>query len=179
MSFNRLSYDSCGYAYDLNESVKIGDYALKTPRNDTNCFYVNPSVALTSGNSVCSSVIYVDSELMGLNVPATKCPSKKYSPSDKPFCALKHMKDCNGLSSEDTRMSNPPCTLRGTGWNRWEWLPTNPQKEAITPFETMLNNRLIVKDNHKPCLPSFTSAEGVLPESSNMHKEVPQQWDTY
>ena len=24
--------------------------------------------------------------------------------------------------SEDTRLSNPPCNLRGTGWNRWEWL---------------------------------------------------------
>jgi len=178
MSFTRLPYDSCSYLYDLNESIKVGEYQLNTPRPESDCFYPNPSIALNkSGASVCDKdIVDVDSELMGLNLKATKCPSKKYNPATK-FCNLIHMKDCDYLSTEETRMSNPPCTLRGTGWNRWEWLCNNPQEKAITPFETMINNRLIVKDNHRPCIPTPMSSEAVLPIDNN--KQVLPDWQTY
>lgn len=178
MSFNRLPYDSCSYLYELNESIKVGEYHLNTPRNESDCFYPNPSIALNKyGASVCDKdIIDVDSELMGLNVKATKCPSKKYNPTNK-FCNLIHMKDCDELSSEETRMSNPPCTLRGTGWNRWEWLCENPQDKALLPFETMVNNRMVVKDNHRPCIPTPMSAEALLPTTND--KKVLPDWQTY
>jgi hypothetical protein len=179
MSFNRLPYDSCSYLYDLNESIKPGEYHLQTPRNDASCFYPNPSIAMSStGVSVCDKdSIDVDSELMGLNVKATKCPSKKYNPNNK-FCNLIHMKDCDELSPEETRMSNPPCTLRGTGWNRWEWLCSNPQDKAITPFQTMINNRMVVKDNHRPQIPTPMNDNMDIMPKDNGHKIVPD-WQTY
>jgi hypothetical protein len=46
-------------------------------------------------------------------------------------------------------MSNPPCTLRGTGINRWEWLCTDPQTTALEPYQRCVNYRTIVKDNHR------------------------------
>ena len=187
MSFNRLSYDTCSYLYDLNESMKIGEYMMKTPtQEDRGCFFPNPYIRLNKyGASLCDgNIIDVDSELMGLNVKATKCPSKKFTPSKEPFCNMVNMKECEFLSPEDTKMSNPPCTLKGTGWNRWEWLCENPQNNAIIPFETDINNRIVVKDNHRPCIPTPLDATLSLPnEHSNdeniAHKEPLQDWKTY
>ena len=56
------------------------------------------------------------------------------------------------MASEDCRMSNPACTLRGTGWNRWEWHCEDPQTRATEPFERVVNYRTIVKDNHRPLI---------------------------
>jgi hypothetical protein len=180
MSFNRLNYDTCSYKHALNASVKVGDYHLTTPIQENECFYPNPYIRLDkNGNSICDKdVIDVDSELLGLNVPATKCPTKKYSPSEKPFCNLKHMKDCDFLSPEDTKLSNPACTLRGTGWNRWEWLCENPQNFAIMPFEREIQNRIVVKDNHRPCLPNPLNPEESLPKCDD-NCEIPRDWITY
>ena len=56
------------------------------------------------------------------------------------------------MFQEDTRLSNPPCTLRGTGWNRWEWLCQDPQEE-LRPFDFNISNRIAAKDAHRPCIP--------------------------
>jgi hypothetical protein len=117
------------------------------------------------GAATCDNkeLIDVDSELLGLNVKQTKCPKEKYF--NKDFCSNSKLKDCNDtfLSPEDTKLSNPPCTLRGTGWNRWEWLCSNPQEMALMPFEREIQNRLIVKDNHRPCIPILKKNEDVMP----------------
>ena len=59
-------------------------------------------------------------------------------------------------TEEDTRLSNPPCTLRGTGVNRFDPLCWNPQDRAVEPWRYRDGTayRLVVKDNHRPCLPS-------------------------
>lgn len=183
MSFTRLSYDTCSYVYDLDESMKIGEYTLKTPVTNENVFYANPAIPLNKfGANLCeSNIIDVDSELLGLNVKQTNCPSKKYKPSTKPYCNLLHTKENDMISPEDTRLSNPPCTLRGTGWNRWEWLCTDPQDRAITPFETNINNRIVVKDNHRPCIPKPLDNSLSLPPPSdaNNDQHPVHDWKTY
>ena len=60
--------------------------------------------------------------------------------------------DC-GLTTDDSRLSNPPSTLRGTGFNRWEALPFNPQERVTQPFDFQINSKLLSKDNHRPCVP--------------------------
>lgn len=183
MSFNRLNYDTCSYKHALKQSVKVGDYHLTTPTQpDGGCFYPNPYIRIDkNGGSVCeNNLIDVDSELLGLNVKATKCPTKKYTPSTTPYCNLKHMKDCEFLSPEDTKMSNPPCTLKGTGWNRWEWLCEDPQNKSIVPFETDINNRIVVKDNHRPCIPTPLDMSDMLPKCDEKSCTPPlQDWQVY
>ena len=76
---------------------------------------------------------------------------------------LIHFPDCF-TPAEDTRLSNPPCTLRGTGWNRWESLCLNPQERIEMPFDCNIQNRIIVKDNHRPIVPHPISPEPVLPK---------------
>jgi len=153
MSFNRQNYDEGAYLHNLRQSTGAADYMLNAPRNDCDGrFFTSPYVRVnTLGASVCDkNPIDVDSELMGLNRKNSRCPTQQYIPQANEFCVTKGLRDCNDLGSQDSRLTNPPCTLRSTGWNRWESLCQNPQDHAILPFTILANNSLIVKDNHRP-----------------------------
>ena len=182
MSFNRLNYDDGTYTHILRESIGPGEYQIATPRVDCNgCFFPSPDVRLARyGAAVCGKeAIDVDSELMGITRKSSKCPSDKFKPTDKPFCNTTMPKDCTGLTTEETRLSNPPCTLRGTGWNRWEWLCKNPQDKALVPFDFNINNRLVVKDNHRPCVPQPKDQAPLLPpvENNNVFYDWSSKYD--
>jgi len=156
MSFSRINYDSCAYDKKLAESTGPGEYLLKRPSNPETCFTGSPQIRYDRG-AVSKfkhiSVIDVDSELMGLNRTLAKCPESKLLTGEKD-----HLQMCKAderfLYAEDTKLSNPPCTLKGHGWNRWEWLCENPQDKAIRGFNTNMSDRTIAKDTHRPLVPT-------------------------
>ena len=161
------------------------------------CYPYPPSVRLQKrGDSLIKNtpLIDVDSELSGITRKLSKNIGEQYIPqcpdsvcSSGEVCGqgvvgqcsgmkrgeratdsnLVHMPDCF-VPAEDTRLNNPPCTLRGTGWNRWEWLCLNPQEKIEIPFDWNINNRLIVKDNHRPLIPNPISPEPALPKELNL-----------
>lgn len=183
MSFNRLNYDQCTYKHNLRQSVGTGDYILNTPKIDClGCFPKDPKLPVDKyGASLCGDkpLVDVDSELKILTRKASNCPTQKYLPQAKPFCQTVNLADCRSVPQEDTRLSNPPCTMRCSGWNRWEWLCQNPQDKAFVPFDFNVSNRLIVKDNHRPCIPKPVDQSMVLPplnQSDEMH-EYRQKYD--
>lgn len=176
MSFSRLNHDSCTYKKNLQQSVGVGNYYTGQPRQDCQaCFPEDTNYIIGSHNigpiqhgisgATCEPLIDVNSELLGLTRPATNCPTNKYQkPKDtQKVCDLHIPPTCKTMKSEDTRLSNPPCTLRGTGWNRWEWLCTNPQDNATIPFDFNISNRLIAKDNHRPLIPTPINQTPLLP----------------
>jgi hypothetical protein len=55
------------------------------------------------------------------------------------------------------RLSNPPCTLRATGWNRFDPLFHNPQETFETPFDHYIPSRLLDKER-------LNTHKGVGPE---------------
>ena len=178
MSFTRLNWDSCTYKHDLKQAVGSADYMLNPPRIECRaCFSTDPAIRMSSvvnhstGIATCSTnttpLIDIDSELKIINRKLSNCPTDQYLPSTKPYCTLSSFPDCKALPREDTRLSNPACTLRCSGWNRWEWLCQNPQDKSLIPFDYNINNRLIVKDNHRPCLPTPLSQTKVLPFTSD------------
>ena len=59
--------------------------------------------------------------------------------------------DCN-FPVENTRLCNPPSTLRGTGWNRFETLCLNPQAQLFFPGAYLIPTRTVFRDNHRPCI---------------------------
>ena len=59
------------------------------------------------------------------------------------------------FNTEDTRLSNPPSTLKGTGVNRFQPLCFNPQEKIFFPGEYQTSTRLVFRDNHRPCVPSL------------------------
>lgn len=177
MSFERLNYDACSYEQKLKESIGPGMYQLGSPANDcTACSQDVPSDPYMRwqswGPGFCSpgSTVDTSSELLGITRKASKCSSEQYLPGQAappgqcvargrtgPECAVQ---------TEPTRVSNPPCTLKGTGNNRWEWLCWNPQDRAIIPFEWNVSNRIVVKDNHAPCLPQPLDQTAALPKAT-------------
>ena len=143
-----------------------------------------------------TSLIDVDSELMNITRPASECPSQKYvpHPNASTFCSApnthnmtatdtipanraegfqstptgNHVNFSNCFTpTESTRLSNPPCTLRGTGWNRWEWLCKNPQDRVEVPFDHMIDSVLMAKDNHRPLLPKPMDQTLALPTATD------------
>lgn len=68
---------------------------------------------------------------------------------------------------EDTRLSNPPNTLRGTGWNRFQPLCLDPQEQVLFPGEYQIPTRLVAKDNHRPCVPT-PSINNMIPKPSKL-----------
>ena len=75
--------------------------------------------------------------------------------------------DCSQLETEDTRLSNPSANLRGTGWNRWEWLCQDPQDKVHIPFDYFINTGIVERDNHRPCIPTPLDQTIGLPQPNN------------
>lgn len=154
MSFSRAKYDECAYEQSHRSSVGPGHYKVNTPI-DMPCLVHAPESGSASyggaGRVDARSLVDVDSELLGLG--------RQYSKCKQPYdCRLSkqavHMVQCRQeLETESTRLSNPPCTLKCNGVNRWHTLCRNPQETALQPFDRVpTNNRILVKDNHRPCL---------------------------
>lgn len=181
MSQTSLKQDACSYTEQLRRSVGPGMYMLSVPANDCGpCgkdIPADPSLRYQAwGPGFCTpgSAVDVGSELLGMNYKATKCSREqfmpgKYSGPAHGACAPAGTQPARKCMApvESTRLSNPPCTLRGTGWNRWEWLCYDPQDKAIMPFEWNTSYRTVVKDNHKPCIPTPVDQTPLMPPTIN------------
>ena len=172
MSFNRLDYDTCAYKQELSESIGPGEYLLGTPHiSCEDCFTKDPQLIMQrAGASVAKNVpmIDIDSELMNITRKLSDCSSNDFIPKFNEKGEIDNslevvdFKDCGIPTIENTRLSNPSCNLRGTGWNRWEWLCNNPQE-----FDNNISNRLVVKDNHRPVIPKLIDQAPILPLPNN------------
>jgi len=174
MSLTSNMYDVNNYSRDLQATIGQGNYTLNNSSEHCKKCLSADIPNSSNGNSTCSSCVDADSELMGLNVPNSKCPSRLYLPSNEEYCNFKDESGCPVFTGESTRLSNPPCTLRGTGWNRWEWLCQNPQDKAIEPHLNVLrqDTRLMTKDEHRACIPNLLEQGQVCPKSEFNDPEV-------
>ena len=177
MSLNRLAYDNCSYEQVLGESLGPGFYQLTTPPNTCKpCHSTDPRIRLqTTGVSLNKDthIVDVDSELLGLTRNASNCSAKQFNPNNPCITNSKlcidmektpiEFDDCF-KNTEDTRLSNPPCNLRGTGWNRWEWLCKNPKENIENPFDSLIDSRTLAKINHRPCIPEPMEQFTVYPD---------------
>ena len=149
-----------------------------------------------AGNSINRSVPLIDteSELLTLSRPASKCPTDVLYKGNIPSNATKinpglrngktvetfenpskskssegkgltHFPDCFPHTIE-SRHSDPASNLRGTGFDRWEFLCQNPQDNVLIPFDNNVANRIVVKDNHRPLIPKPVDARLVLPPNT-------------
>lgn len=173
MSFNRLNYDTCTYKQNLLQSVGVGDYVLGMPQiNCGACFSPDPTLRQGIAPATIQplrDLVDTDSELMGITRRATNCPQQHYLPGPSVLSSVQvPLQDCRALPVETTRLSNPPCTLRGNGWNRWEWLCQDPQNAGVEmPFRYNVNERMLAKDNHRPCVQQPLNQSPSLPPWNN------------
>ena len=173
MSFNRLDYDTCAYKQELSESIGVSEYMLGTPHIACeDCFAKDPQLIMQrAGASVSKNIpmVDIDSELMNITRKLSNCSSDEFIPKFTSNGEIDNslethdFRDCGIPTKENTRLSNPSCNLRGTGWNRWEWLCNDPQERVNIPFDNNIANRLVVKDNHRPVIPKLIDQTPFLP----------------
>lgn len=176
MSFTRTHYDKDSYKQTLKESLGPGNYVLGEPYVK-NCYSTEPKVRIQrNGASTISNMSYidVDSELMNLNRQYGKAPQNRYMPNQigDNTMPMNHMNDCQTINMLDTKLTNPPATLRSTGWNRWEYLHDDVQSHTQVPFDYNVSSRIVVKDNHRPCLPTPMAQTTVLPVGTELPQET-------
>jgi len=136
------------------DDMRITSYALRYYVNppDANCptsFPVDATVRLQQSGASWPQGQWrtdVESDLKGINRfgSRVKCETGIYNPvtnvmNSKPLVAAPD----ESFPTVFNRLYNPPCTLRGTGWNRWEALPNQPQRTFETPFDFFIPSRYI------------------------------------
>jgi len=161
----RLNYDTSSYKEKLERSIMPGIYQLTTPYNDCNeCGQIIPDDPYLRyqnyGPNTCTMKKAIDdlNELDGLNYKNSKCNKDAYAPNTytSTGCKLNVNTTINrkcAKPTEASRISNPPCTLKETGINRYDPLFWNPQEKAIEKFDRIgINYRMVAKDNHVPLI---------------------------
>jgi hypothetical protein len=146
------------YKHDLNKMVENneistgpGRWALGVPNAYGNAVFApDPTVRQQkwgASHDMSSTKTDVESDLRNLGRPTTRSACGQWDPT-----APGAQRQLTAMPEADFpmthgRLVDPPCTLRGSGWNRWEWLCQNPQENAMIPFEWGVDSRHAVKDS--------------------------------
>jgi hypothetical protein len=145
------------YRYDIAKTVENneistgpGQYRLGVPNAYGNAVYVsNPTIRMQkwgASHDMSSTKTDVESDLRNLARPSVRTVCGQYTPDQG-------VRNLTAMPEEEfprtyERLVDPPCTLRGTGWNRWEWLCQNPQENIMIPFEHGVDSQLAQKDGY-------------------------------
>ena len=190
-NWGRSKYDQDYINTDVKQSTAPLEYALD-PNYAERC---HPCLATEVGWIGKQGVSYdtsrpmvdTESDLFNLTRPLSKDPSHRYKPCMNDNCIgiingcescqprLYNFPDCQ-IKNESTRISNPGFTLRETGVNRFQPLCLNPQDPSRWehPGEIGINYRMVVKDNHVPCLPHPIDQSPALPKGGDLPCELIQ-----
>ena len=101
------------------------------------------------GQAPASDLVDIQSELNNLDRPLTKNIFEEYTPfTEKTFQEPIYGKG-DYFEQNNSRLSDPAFDLKEFGINRWEWLPIDPQKNAVEPFRRLGENTVIeTLDSH-------------------------------
>jgi hypothetical protein len=150
-ALTRPRWDDIHQADDMRITTYAGRYAFVPFRNCPSSFPVNPTLRIQeSGDSYVTGKwrTEVESDLKGIGRPPSRWREDKllYNPQTNPInrAGLSHPEDEN-FPQNFNRLTNPPCTLRTTGWNRWDVLFHDPQSTFETPFDFFIPSRDIDK----------------------------------
>jgi hypothetical protein len=152
-NLTRPKFDDFHQADDMRITSYAGRYYLNPP--DANCPVTFPVEATTriqmSGASWPAGQwkTDVETDLKGINRFGSRimCDSALYNPQTNKMNNIPlQAADDENFPLLFQRLVNPPCTLRATGWNRWEALPHQPQLTFETPFDHFIPSRTIDKE---------------------------------
>lgn len=162
--FNRLPYDSCAVAQSQHVSEGAGKYQLEKPVTCDACFPMDARRIQRLGGMSCDNhlQIEIDSELKLINTPASYC-----NHNSAITCDPSNFPVCTSLEVENTRLTNPPSTLRCQGINRFDTLFHDPQNNSFGTWDYVTYNvptRMIVKDTFRPTLDIPANQAKFLPD---------------
>jgi len=191
LNFQRLKYEPGNYNQEIYQSTEIlkrtfdpvNVYRPNAGRAE------EPGVNSKFGVSYNTNQLLVDqeSELKNLTRPLTRRPSAMHMPycktcgkhNDSIQNSLKsdHNNGCGScqkamyhfpstsINKDYTRISNPTTNFKEIGINRFQttYLDFQDPTRWEHPGETNINYRMVVKDNHVPCLPVLIDQRAALP----------------
>jgi len=144
------------YRHDLAKMVENneistgpGRYVLGAPNRYGNATFVAKPTVLNqrwgAAHDMSSTKTDVESDLLNLGRPSARVACGQYTPEEGAARRLTAMPESDFPHTYE-RLVDPPCTLRGSGWNRWEWLCQNPQENVMVPFEHQVVSRRAARD---------------------------------
>ena len=150
-SMTRYKHD-VGKMVENNEiSTGPGRWALGVPNAYGNAAYIPDVTTINqkwgASHVMSSTKTDVESDLLNLGRPTVRTTCGQYQPEEGAALAakLKPMPEAT-FPQTASHLVDPPCTLRGTGINRWQWLDTNPQENVMVPFDYLVDSRHASKD---------------------------------
>jgi hypothetical protein len=152
-------------------STGPGRYALGVPNAYGNAAFVpDPTIRMQkwgASHIMSSTKTDVESDLRNIGRPSTRVRCGQYTPTQGEEMAnqLTPMPEAE-FPQTFARLVDPPCTLRSTGWNRWEWLGENPQTNVMIPFEWGVDVRNAQKDVYYNRLASRSGVVDVARQKS-------------
>ena len=149
-SMTRYRHDTSKMVENNEISTGVGRWALETPNVYGNAVFV-PDVTIRmqrwgAAHDMTSTKTDVESDLRNLGRPTTRTVCGQYDPSQGQG-TLTPMPEAE-FPQAHARLFDPPCTLRGSGFNRWEWLCQDPQENVMIPFEWAVDSRHAAKDDY-------------------------------
>ena len=155
-ALTRNRYDTAKMAEANDIATGPGRYVLGVPH-----FYAaaswapNPTIIgqrWGAAHDMTSTKTDVESDLWNIDRPTTRSAcGAQWNPTTAPARNLTSMPEID-FPQVHNRYSNPPCTMRGTGPNRWSWLGQDPQAGVMMPFEWSVDTRYAAKDDTAPRL---------------------------
>jgi hypothetical protein len=96
-----------------------------------------------SDQAPAPDLVDIQSDLRNLDRPLTKNIFEEDSPfTDKTFQEPIYGKG-DYFDQVNSRLSDPAFDLKEFGINRWQWLPIDPQKNAVEPFRRLGENTVL------------------------------------
>lgn len=181
-NFTRTKYDlNCQKQY-LKQSRQPGLYMTNTPVKCSSCFYENPGIINQKGNDSLNKntpwrfyqgPIDIDSQLRGLNKIAGCENNESKIKFDKESQQKIDYPSCVFPINEPTNLKDDGCN-RGIGVNRFQpCLFFNPQENIIRQFPNNVNSSLMMKDNHRPCIPKTNNMFKSLLPNDAINRKMP------
>jgi hypothetical protein len=139
------------------DDMRITSYAMRYYLNppDANCpvsFPVNATTRIQKSAASWPQGQWrtdVETDLKGINRFSSRirCDEALYNPDTNKMnqVPLAPAPD-ESVPQLFQRLTNPPCTLRATGWNRWVPLPHQPQQTFETPFDHFIPSKMLDKE---------------------------------
>ena len=156
MTSTRLKHDNFHQQDDMRITSYAARYYLEKPEhNCPSSFPAEATVRMQYSGASWPQGQWktdVESDLKNINRLGTRVKNNdiQYNPETNRMNNVP-MQDAADLVMGLThqRLTNPPCTLRATGWNRWVDLLHDPQEVFETPFDFFIPSRTQSKDAWK------------------------------
>jgi hypothetical protein len=154
-ALTRPRFDDVHQIDDMRITSYAARYYLNPPEfNCQTAFPMNSTVRIQKSGASWRSGMWktdVESDLRGINRTTVRdrCGGQ-YNPDTNIMnnASVGNADDMN-FPMNFNRLNNPPCTLRATGINRWDYPLRNPQETFETPFDTFIPSRTLDKERCK------------------------------